>query len=347
MRVNLDDVGCRSAFDLSPKISCVLPLGTTGGGDADIHMVELEDVVYLPNVLESGQSLCVAKRAFVPAESVIDCWNVDFVKQSRATIPAFRAKYSDEFEADFFDEPVCILGNVFSRNFGHWTTEELWKVSVLESSGTDCRYVTSNLPAFAHESLAFLGIDKRRILSVDRPTVFARTIFITAISLENIGAFPGVLHRFRELVHSRLGDGASRYGKRLWLDRVEMVRNGGAIVNRDEVRRCIERYGFDILDMAPLPVAEQWRAASGASIIGGAHGSQFVHAQFMPSSSTVIECFSPMHVNPSILQICRLLKHSYHQIVARSHVVAPYSHGRNCVVDCEHLELVLDALPNS
>ena len=64
----------------------------------------------------------------------------------------------------------------------------------------------------------------------------------------------------------------------------------------------------------------------------------------MPPSSTVVECFSPVHVNPSILQICRVLGHSYHQVVARSHLISPYAFGRECLVDCDHLRLVLDRL---
>ena len=81
--------------------------------------------------------------------------------------------------------------------------------------------------------------------------------------------------------------------------------------------------GFEAIDLSLLPVAQQLDVTRGAGLIAGAHGSQFVHAQFMPSHSTVIECFSPSHVNPSILQICRVLEHDYHQIVSRSHILQP------------------------
>ena len=122
-----------------------------------------------------------------------------------------------------------------------------------------------------------------------------------------------------------------------------MLRNSGVVANREEVYRCIDKYGFDIVDLATLSFSDQLRTVGGATMIAGPHGAQFVHAQFMPVSSTVIECFSPMHVNPSILQICWVLGHSYHQIVSRSHVLTPYQYGRDCHVDCEHLALVLDS----
>jgi capsular polysaccharide biosynthesis protein len=109
------------------------------------------------------------------------------------------------------------------------------------------------------------------------------------------------------------------------------------------VYRLIEKHGFNVVDPASMTVVEQLAAMRHARVIAGPHGAQFVHAQFMPESSAVIECFSPIHVNPSILQICRVLNHSYRQIVARTHLTAPYPHGRDCVVDVEHLAVVLDS----
>ena len=92
---------------------------------------------------------------------------------------------------------------------------------------------------------------------------------------------------------ARLGVGESRYGNSLWLERAHMVRNGGLTVNKDEVYRLLETHGFDIVDLGTMSVADQLRTVSHATVIAGPHGAQFVHAQFMPPSSHVIECFSP------------------------------------------------------
>jgi capsular polysaccharide biosynthesis protein len=189
-----------------------------------------------------------------------------------------------------------------------------------------------------------LGIDKSRVLVTDEPTLFARAVFTTAVSHENIAGYPVVLDQLRQLVESRMGQDSSRYGPRLWLERRASLRDGGVVVNRDEVYRCLEPYRFDIVDLATLSFAEQLSTVRHATVIAGPHGSQFVHAQFMPPGSTILECFSPAYVNPSILQICRVLRHRYHQVVGRCNLVAPYTHGRDCEVDCEHLALVLDSL---
>ena len=93
-----------------------------------------------------------------------------------------------------------------------------------------------------------------------------------------------------------------------------------------------------------LCLDQQLLAMRDAEAIAGPHGAQFAHAMFMPPRSKVVECFAPGHVNPSVLQICRLLGHSYHQVVGRSHKIDTQTRVRDLVVDCEHLALVLDDL---
>ena len=343
MNVDFEGVECRSAFHMASAGPVAPAFGGSDASASAIQLVELRDVLYLPNILEPGQSICLAEGTFVPKESVLDPFAVDFLKSSRRNHPEFALKYAGEFAVESFEPEVCILGNLFSRNFGHWT-EELLKVVILEQSGRDCLYAMPTLPSFARAFLLFLGIDDTRIITVDAPTLFARATFTTAISHENISVYPEALVRFRELVRHQLGDGQSTHGTRLWLEREAGLNNTGVTSNKDEVYTLIGKYDFDVVDMATLSLPDQLRTMLGATVLAGPHGAQFVHAQFMPASSTVIECFSPVHVNPSILQICRALNHSYHQVVARAHMIAPYRHGRDCEVDCEHLSLILDSL---
>jgi hypothetical protein len=345
MTVDFDAVQCRSVFDLvgASGVSVELrgPVSTAAG---DIEMAEVADVLYLPHLLEPGQSLSLIGGTFVPLESVLDCWSVGFFQRTRQNTPAAQRPYAGIIAPDrFAGGAACVLGNLFSRNFGHWT-EELLKVAVLESGRVDCVYVIPTLPSFALEFLRLLGIADDRVAVVDRPTLLPRAVFTTAVSHETVTAHPRALVELRERVRVALAGVPSRHGTRLWLEREAMVRNGGGTANRNDVYECVKDYGFEVMDMGALPVAEQLGAVHGARTIAGPHGSQFVHAQFMAPISTVIECFSPLHVNPSIIQICRVLKHSYHQIVGRNTVVSPYARGRDCEVDCEHLRLILETL---
>ncbi len=336
MRIDFDSVECSSAFTLAREAG-----GSVHAVAGGLELVTLPDVLFLPHALDRSQSICLVQQHLVPVEAVLDCWNVGFFKDRRRALNPI--PYSAEFEAVAHDAEVCILGNLFSRNFGHWT-EELLKVAVLEQAGVGCTYVIPSMAGFAQASLAFLGIEMHRIATVDVPTVFSRALFTTAVNHQNVAQHPRALSSLRDLVDRKLG-GATGPHRRIWLERREMLRNAGVVANPEEVGKLISRHGFEVIDMATLSIRDQLATAAGAQVIAGPHGAQFVHAQFMPRQSTVIECFSPIHVNPSILQICRALGHSYHQVVARSHLISPYALGRDCAVDCEHLELILDSLP--
>jgi hypothetical protein len=342
MTFNLDQVTCQSVFDLVPERRRRLGrVATTPRDWSKIDVIDLDEVLFVPHVLEPGQSLTLVHDRIVPLESVLDCWSVEFFRESRRNNREFRAKYENALEPDVVDDRVCILGNLFSRNFGHWT-EELLKVAVLEESGDQCSYVIPTLPSFAVDSLRLLGVPERRLRCTDRPSRFARAVFTTAVSHQNISEYPQALSSLRGLVERSLDTGSSAHGPRLWAERAALLRNGGVVTNREEVYRLLETYGFDVVDMAAMTVEDQLRTVRHATVLAGPHGAQFVHAQFMPAKSTVVECFSPIHVNPSILQICRVLQHTYHQVVARSHLLRPYVHGRDCAIDCEHLRVVLD-----
>ena len=326
MRLNLDAIECRSAFDGAPETAVREIAGPGVAGGAAIRVVEVEDMLYLPSVLEPRQSLCLIGERSVPREAILEDYVVDFLKEARSSQPAGKRAYDDTFDPNVVRARVCVLGNVFSRNFGHWT-EELLKVALLERAGDDCSYVISTLPRFAEESLWLLGVDASRISgsSVRRgssaPSLPRRSATTTSLSIR--------LRWTSFEIWSRGGWPQARAD----MDRVSgwrgtrMLRDEGVVLNRDEVYRCIKKHGFEVVDMATLSLSEQLRRPRDAGVIAGAHGSQFVHAQFMAPGSAVIECFSPIHVNPSILQVSRVLGHSYHQIVARSHLLWPYQHG--------------------
>ena len=173
MKVDLGRIECRSAFELPNNGVRVLEMrGTAPTQLQDVRLVELADVLYLPHILERGQSICLAEQRIVPTEAV-NAWSVGFFQTSRSSNPEYRRHYDGDFEVAVYEQPVCILGNLFSRNFGHWT-EELLKVALLEHSGQECRYAIPALPSYARDFLTLLGIGGERFADHDHPTVFAR-----------------------------------------------------------------------------------------------------------------------------------------------------------------------------
>lgn len=304
-----------------------------------LEITSLDDVLYVPSALEPGQSLQIVERHHLPLEAVFDDFTAEFVK------PRLLGKGLRElsgFAPSDHPSDVCILGNVFSRNFTHWH-EELMKVVAIERARLDCAYVIADLPAFARDLLEILGIAPDRILEVARPTHFRRALYGTPVSYRNVASYPAVLRSLRDLLLENGAVAPEGLGPRLWLDRGKETRLGRKLVNEEEVHRLLQTYGFERLDMGALPVASQIAVARDMRALAGLHGSQFVHAQLMPERSTVIECFSPLYLNPTYTEIYRVLRHSYSQVCATNTPIFPYPHGGDVWVDCQQLDLALRA----
>jgi capsular polysaccharide biosynthesis protein len=337
--IKLDDLVCRPILTEHDRIDPSSFRELSGAyGEAQIYCGRSVDVLYLPDL-----RLQIVSNSFVPEEAIATPWTLEFEKNRRFQGKGVR--YEQAFDVNEVDEDVCILSNLYSRNFFHWLTEELIKVVVLERAGFKGRYVLSGLPAFAKEFLGVLGIpDSRLILAVEQPTLFRSASYITSIHAWNVHGFPAVFHAVREalLVEARSGDGDGH--QRIWLERGAGVNNPGRdLVNKDEVYRLLERYNVHATDIATLPVRDQIKLAAGCELIAGVHGAGLVHAMFQKPASAVIECFSPSFINPGIFDICRLLRHRYHMIVYE-HAYTAYPYGNRVAVNCAQLELALMSL---
>ncbi len=314
-------------------------IATGAIGDPGLRVGRVPGVLYLPAL-----GLQLAGDARVPLESVYDTWSLAFEvgRDFQGKTAAFRLPF------EVVDDPreACIVGNFYSRNFFHWITEELVKVVALEASGFTGCYAFGVLPPFAAEFLEVLGIARERILAgLDVPVRFAHAWYIDAITARSLTDHPGLF----ELLRQRLLDGAlagsvPAPSRRVWLERRLAVNNAGReLVNADEVHALVARHGFEVLDMGGRPVLEQLRIAHAAVALGGPHGAGFVHAMFQRPRSDVIECFSPLFINPGVFDICRLLRHRYSMVVYEN-CYDGYQHGNRLMVHLGHLELVLQSL---
>ena len=158
---------------------------TLGDGTPPIEMTMVQDVFYMPSALAEGQSVQIVGNRHMPIEAICYDFTPGFVRQELLK-KGLRELPASE---DTIEGTVCILGNVFSRNFCHWH-EEMIKVILLETAGYECDYVIAGLPAFAEEMLGLIGIAPRRILEVRRPTRFRAALYTTPVSYRNIAQYP-------------------------------------------------------------------------------------------------------------------------------------------------------------
>jgi capsular polysaccharide biosynthesis protein len=337
-RIPINEIAGVSVLDIVRQARGRIDKVKLGNGSPIIEAAMVKDVFYMPSALSAGQSVQIVGTHQMPLEAVLNDFTPRFVRQE-----LLNRRLTELPDAeDTIDGIVCILGNVFSRNFCHWH-EEMMKVVVLESIGYQCNYVIAELPGFAKELLGLIGITPERILEVRRPTRFRTALFTTPISYHNIAEYPDVLLSLRERLFAADRGGRSEFGPRLWLNRGEQTRLGRKLINAEEIDRVLARYGFERVDMGSLSVLTQIAISRNARVISGLHGAHFVHTQLMNPRSWVIECFSPMYLNPTYTGIYWVLQHSYGQITNRNTPLFPYPHGSDVLVDCQQLSLAMRA----
>ncbi len=337
-RIPINEIVGVSVLDIVRQAGGRIDKVKLGNGTPLIEAAMVQDVVYMPSALGAGQSVQIVGSHQMPLEAVFDDFTPRFVRQE--LIKRSLTELPDA--EDTIDGIVCILGNVFSRNFCHWH-EEMMKVIILERIGYECNYVIAELPAFAGELLGLIGIAPGRILEVRRPTRFRTALFTTPVSYRNVADYPEVLLSLRERLLAADQGGKPDIGPRLWLERGKQTRLGRKLINEEEVCRLLDRYSFERVDMGSLSVVNQIAISRNARVISGLHGAQFVHSQLMNPRSWVIECFSPMYLNPTYTEIYRVLQHSYAQITSTNTPLFPYPHGSDVLVDCQQLDLAMRA----
>jgi capsular polysaccharide biosynthesis protein len=327
-----DRLTCQSVLDGIGQ-----PFDLRAFGSFQPRAARLSDVLYLPEL-----GLQLANEQVVPLEAVQDGWNLDF--ELKREFQDRAGAYANAFDCLDRSEDVCILANFFSRNFFHWITEELPKVHMLERSGFRGSYVVSGLPAFATQFLALLGVSNDRMITeLAGPTRFRSAVYVSAVTALGLGRRPELFFSLRDSVLDSVALPRSPR-RRLWLDRRTGVNNvGRELLNPDEVYPLLDRFGFEVIDIAEFPVAEQIAIARDAEALSGPHGAGFVHTMFMAPESAVIECFSPLFINPGVFDVCRLLRHRYSMLVYE-HAYDGYAFGNRLLVNCSHLELVLQSL---
>jgi hypothetical protein len=341
----LDQLACVSVLDeLRRSSPSAIDEVDFGAGGRPVEVGLAADILYLPAL-----HLQVWHDRIIPREANIDD---DAFPELQENIRSGAVRVTERLnDVDEIEDQVCILSNLYSNNFFHFF-EELYKVTILERNGFRGRYVLSpygdrhypGLPPYATEFLELLGIRDDRIVICHKPTLFRSAWFTTRFTSEETIPYSKVFFALR----AALITGATTIapgldlGPRLYLERYPKR----VVVNRDEVRECVSRYGFATVDMATLSVAQQIAAAHQAEILLGTHGSGMLHCAFLKEKSTVIECFSPQFMDFFILDYCHLLEHHYFQIVAINRTEGPlaYKYGGDVAINCHHLELVLKSV---
>src|SRR5262245_29351704 len=142
--LNLQELMAKSIIDevLESNPGSVRKVKTHLGNTA--HVLSAENVLYIPEL-----GLQILDGRFVPAEGIVDPGNLDYLQRQWSDRRSGEvARFSSYFPTEYVAEDVCILSNVYSRNFSHFT-EELFKVLILERAGYSGPYIYTQFRKFA------------------------------------------------------------------------------------------------------------------------------------------------------------------------------------------------------
>jgi capsular polysaccharide biosynthesis protein len=179
-------------------------------------------------------------------------------------------------------------------------------------------------------------------MTTNKPVMYKKAFLTTTMHHFIANRFPKLILYLRDRLNERAAseDGA---GQRIWVERGKNA-NGRDVINKEEVYSSINRYGFTTIDFGQYTFGQQIGIDREMRVMVGPHGSAFAHCGFMQNRGQVIEIFSPLYINPSVIQLCQVMQHSYNQIVPPNKKFDPYQFDTDIMVDIDHLELVLSAL---
>lgn len=236
------------------------------------------------------------------------------------------------------DGVVMPLYGDWCYNFWHWCTEILPMVLTAHEGGFSGTYLAPPNP-YAADSLKLLGIRPDRIRIAEE----------CDYHLECLCLLPKFRGNDVADVASRLRVGSilrTRFARKTADHRLYISRNGNPdtmrkIVDETALLDLLKSYGFEMLRMEDLTLAEQLSYTCNATALLGPHGAGMTHCAFMPERSLVIELFAPGYLNPCVLLPCRQLRHRYYQITSNC-MHGSYQHGTDIEVQTQILEMTLE-----
>lgn len=211
------------------------------------------------------------------------------------------------------DGTVAVLSGLSNHVYFHWLFDVLPRLEILKKAGIswdaiDYFLVDADRP-FQQETLHTLGIPLEKTLSPSQALHWqARSLLLPSFPASISWMPDWSLTFLREtfLPHPP----PMPTGRRLYISRTNAsVRR---ILNEARLLPILDAFGFEVLHLETLTVAEQARTFAEAEIIVAGHGSGLSNLVFCAPGTRVIEFFSPQYVYPCFWLVANWRSLSYH-----------------------------------
>lgn len=189
-------------------------------------------------------------------------------------------------------ENVWPMVNRLQANYFHWLIEWCGRLELIEAyreqTGSTPRLVIPDTgPAYLRESLALLGFGPECWIpwaedAAPRPV---RHLLLPSLRESTVAPAPSVLQWLRRRLLTAAGAEETEAGRVIYLSR---PRQGWrSVLNDEEVAEWFRGEGHEVLQPHRLPLAEQIRQFSKASLIVGLHGAGLTNILFAPQATLI------------------------------------------------------------
>jgi capsular polysaccharide biosynthesis protein len=182
-------------------------------------------------------------------------------------------------------------------SYYHFLLDVLPRVEILETAGVPPadRWYVPRQHGYQSELLELAGVPPgEEVVDADLvPHVRAETLLVPGLPDADLKTPPWAV----DFIRGRLLDPALARipGRRIYVTRGR-ERNNRTVRNEDEVVALLSERGFEVIDPAKLPVAEQIRTFAEAEWIVGPHGAGLANTAFCGPGASVVELFAPDYV---------------------------------------------------
>ncbi len=214
---------------------------------------------------------------------------------------------------------VAIITSYMPDNYYHWLFDILPRFDILSKSKLvpDRYLVNAGLP-FQRESLSFLNIPARKILTPTMGTNFEfDELIIPSLPGPALDRSPRPQEFSCRFLRSAFLDGVATGPpcRALYITRADA--GARRVINEPEVQEVLRQYGFEVVSLTGIPFLRQVALFSEARIIVGAHGAGFANAVFCQPGSRLVEFMPETRPVDCFERLARIIGMKYDSIIGR------------------------------
>ncbi|MDF2813897.1 MAG: capsular polysaccharide biosynthesis protein [Paenibacillus sp.] len=242
-------------------------------------------------------------------------------------------------------ESVALLAIKDSAIYYHWMMDVIPRILLLQQSGIHVqRYIVngSQQASFQKESLALLGIPASQIIGS------GANLHMQAKRLI-IPGFKGHVRdkwscdALRKALKENNDIGPVPGYERIYISREKARKRN--VLNEPDVMDLLSQYGFRKVILEAIPLREQIRIFSSASVIVGPHGAGLTNIIFSNPGATIIEIFSPQLVHTCYPVLSSIVGHRHYYLIGEGErppeYVNPHNRRADITVNVKQLAQLL------